>query len=143
MRMINLVGATSVTDPSTGTVYDAGPDGVFDLPHAFAMELATRHAGHWRVESEHEAAQSAARKAELRNPRVLTDVVADLRIRLTKAEARIEELGAQLAEVAARLAGVIAPTEGTQDEGAEHGDARPARARKATAKKTAAKPPAE
>jgi len=98
MRMINLVGATSVTDPTTGTVYKAGPDGVFDLPHAYATELATRHAGHWRVESEYEAAQSAARKAELRNPQVLTGVVADLRERLERAEARIEALEARGAE---------------------------------------------
>lgn len=100
MRMINLVGATSVTDPETGTVHDAGPDGVFDLPHAFAMHLAAKHAGHWRVESEHEAANAAAKVAQLRNPNVLTATVAKLQGDLDAAVKRIEALEAAAAKPA-------------------------------------------
>lgn len=100
MRMINLVGASNVTDPETGASYDAGPDGAFDLPHGYAMHLASKHAGHWRVESEHDAAAATAKVATLRNPNVLPGVVATLRDDLDAALLRIEALEAAAAKPA-------------------------------------------
>lgn len=92
MRLINLTNATSVTDPASGEQFEAGPDGVFDLPHGFATELAERHASQWRLESAHEAQVAAAKVNELRSPHVLPGVVAELRDRLERAEARLDAL---------------------------------------------------
>ena len=105
MRMISLTNASSVVEPDTGEQYDAGPDGVFDLPHPFAMHLADKHAGHWRVESEHEAALTAAKVTTLRNPNVLPGVVATLRDDLDGALARIEALEAAAAKPARSRSG--------------------------------------
>ena len=102
MRLINLTNASSVTDPGTGEQYEVGPDGVFDLPHSFATELAEKHASQWRLESAHEAQVAAAKVNELRSPHVLPGVVAEMRDRLTAAEARLDALEA--AKPAARTA---------------------------------------
>lgn len=104
MRLINLANASSVTDPSSGEQYEVGADGVFDLPHGFATELATRHASQWRIESVHEAQVAAAKVNELRSPHVLPGVVAELRDRLEKAEARLDALEQATAKPAARTA---------------------------------------
>lgn len=161
MRVISLTNASSVVEPGTGTVHDAGPDGVFDLPHAFAVELVTRHASQWRGESEHEAAAAAARLSELRNPRVLSGTVADHGGRLARAEARIEELSGTVADLTARIAAFDTPAGAEQgDAGDSAGDAtdedpqnedtgqadteaKPPRSRKTAAKNTAAKSPPE
>lgn len=92
MRVISLTNASSVYDPGTNKTVEAGPDGVFDLSHEFAAELAAKHASQWRLESAHEAAQAAAKVEALRSPHVLPGVVADLRDRLEKAEARLDTL---------------------------------------------------
>lgn len=92
MRLISLTNASSVVDPDTGEQYEAGPDGVFDLPHRFATQLAERHASQWRLESAHEAQVAAAKVNELRSPHVLPGVVAKLRDDLGAALARIEAL---------------------------------------------------
>lgn len=115
MRMISLTNASSVVEPETGKQYDAGPDGVFDLPHPFAMHLAEKHAGHWRVESEHEAALAAAKVAQLRNPNVLTATVAKLRDDLEAALARIDALEA----AAAKPARTRSPAKPKADDPAE------------------------
>ena len=92
MRVISLTNASSVVDPADGQTYYAGPDGVFDLPHEFAAELAAKHASQWRLESAHEAAQAAAKLEALRSPHVLPGVVAKLREDLDAALGRIEAL---------------------------------------------------
>lgn len=115
MRMISLTNATSVVDPETGAGYDAGPDGVFDLPHPLAMHLAEKHAGHWRVESEHEAAAAAAKVARLRNPNVLPGEVAKLRDDLDAALARIDALET----AAAKPARTRSPAKPKADDPAE------------------------
>lgn len=43
MRLYSRTGATAITDPATGTVYEPGPDGGFDLPEEFA---AAQHRFH-------------------------------------------------------------------------------------------------
>ena len=92
MRVISLSGASAVTDQDSGIEHEAGPDGVFELPEPFAVHLTTKHASLWRAESQHEASIAAAKLDELRNPHVLPGVVAELRDRLEKAEARIAAL---------------------------------------------------
>ena len=92
MQVINTVGADSVQDHQ-GNVHKAGPDGVFTtLPLEFARELVTRHAAHWREASAHEAALHQAQVEQLRNPHILPGVVAELRDRLERAEARLDAL---------------------------------------------------
>lgn len=140
MNVINLVGSTSVKNPRTDTVHDAGPDGVFrDIPLDFAHELVTRHAAHWREETAHEAAQHTAALEQLRDPRVLPGVVADLRGRVESAEARLEALEAHIAaeaEIEDELAGDGESVVESNNPPVE----KPAPAKKAAAKKTAAKP---
>lgn len=105
MRVISLTGASEVTDPATGQMYKAGPDGVFELPESYGHELATRHASVFRRESEHEAALRAAKVEELSNPHILPAVVAELRERLDAAEARIEALEKPAKPARARQSG--------------------------------------
>lgn len=97
MRVISLTGATGVPDPDTGKPYEPGADGVFELPEPFGLYLTTKHASVWRGEAAHQAAQRAALVEELRNPNVLSTVVADLRF-------QVEQLTAQVAEHEAKLA---------------------------------------
>lgn len=99
MRVISLTNATSVPGPD-GKPIPAGADGVFDLPHDFALHLTTKHASHWRAESEHEAAIAEAKLDELRNPNVVPGVLAKLVERADKVEARLDALEAAAAKPA-------------------------------------------
>lgn len=150
MHVISLAGTTSVKNPRTEQVHEAGPDGVFrDIPLDFAHELVTRHASHWRELSAHEAAKNIAALEELRNPHQLPKAVAELRGRADGFESRIAALEAHIGrEHSHEFDGLLATVQG--DYVAEHGAAaepvpaeKPTRARKtAAAKTTAGKRPA-
>lgn len=140
MHVINLAGASSVKNPRTEVVHEAGSDGVFrDIPLDFAHELVTRHASHWREESAHEAAQHAAAVEELRNPHVLPKAVADLRGRADTFEARIAALEAHIGREALGFSEEpdATSTDAVSDT-AEPGAEKPAPARKTAAAKTTA-----
>jgi hypothetical protein len=108
MRVISLTNATSVPGPD-GKPIDAGPDGVFDLPHEFAVHLTTKHASQWRGESEHEATLHTARLEEMRNPHLVAPTLVDHTNRIQALEAKVEAL----------LEG-----RGAEDPAAESGDRR-------------------
>jgi hypothetical protein len=173
MRVISLTGASGVTDPETSTEYEAGGDGVFELPEPFGQYLATKHASMWCGEAQYKAAQRAALVEELRNPNVLSTVVAELRERVVDLETQVAAHESRLSAKPSRTgkgsakatdAAEPAPAPETVDGGdpgetPDPGDgvvdasdtagepvpeAKPAQARKTAAKKTAApKPPAE
>lgn len=96
MRILHLAGATSVSDPVHGTA-EAGPDGVFDLPHPFAEHLLKTAAGTWRGEAEHIAELARTELESLRDPRVATQVLAELRERVASLEATVAHLTERLA----------------------------------------------
>lgn len=93
MRVINKTGATDVEfPPSSGNLYEAGEDGVFEFPEHVAKELTKKHAAHWVPESAQLGTQRRDRAAKLRNPRVAADTISRL-------EQRVETLEAQVAEL--------------------------------------------
>ncbi len=169
MRVISLTGATSVTDPETNEGHEASADGVFDLPEPYGLHLTTKHASLWRGEAQHKAAQRAALVEELRNPNVLSTVVAELRERVVDLEAQVAAHEAKLAkprktpavkpkdadaELEAQLEAdaeegangeTAAPVEDTLEaptaDSEADGEPKPARAHKATAAKRAAHKP--
>lgn len=104
MRILHLGGATSVADPVHGTA-EAGPDGVFDLPHPFAEHLLKSAAGTWRGEAEHVAWLARNELEELRDPKVALRVLSDLRARVTSLEATVAGLQAPAAPDASVAAG--------------------------------------
>jgi hypothetical protein len=101
MRMVNLAGSTSTSDPVYGTA-EAGPDGVFELPHEFAQHLLAHHRAHWQAEDALFAERSFQEIQDLHNPHTLLSVVAGLR-------ADVADLKARLAEIDGTPA--LAPTE--------------------------------
>lgn len=127
MRVISLTSATSVPDQATGESFDAGPDGVFDLPHEFALYLTTKHASQWRSEGEHESALRSARLEELRNPHLVAPTLLEHAGRIEQLEAKVEALLARRDSAA------------DEQRAAETGDATPAE----TAQPRAAPQPAE
>jgi hypothetical protein len=117
MRVISLTGATSVPDPAAGTEHEPGADGVFDLPEPFGLYLTTKHASMWRGEAQHKAAQRAALVEELRNPNVLSSVVADLRERVVDLEAQVAAHEARLSAKSARSgSGLVKSAAKTSDD---------------------------
>jgi hypothetical protein len=96
MRILHLAGATSVSDPVHGEA-QAGPDGVFDLPHPFAEHLLTTAAGTWRGEAEHISLLARNALEELRDPRVALRVLSDLRERVASLETTVADLTGRLA----------------------------------------------
>jgi len=77
-------------------------DGVFNLPEPFGLELTTKHASMWQGEGARQAAQRSALIEELRNPTVLSTVVADLRDQVAKLTAQIADHEVRLTSKAAR-----------------------------------------
>lgn len=69
MRVIHLMGANTFTDPATSTTWEAGDDGVFDLPEHVGAHYVTKHAGMFRRESDHEALLAAKKAEVLVDPR--------------------------------------------------------------------------
>ena len=89
MRVIHLAGATSFTDPDTGTTYEAGPDGVFELPEHVGTHYVTKHAGMFRRESDHEALIAAKKAEALNNPHNTAPTLKALLDRVTALESKI------------------------------------------------------
>jgi hypothetical protein len=89
MRVIHLMGATTFTDHDSGMSYQAGPDGVFDLPEHVGTFYATRHAGMFRRESDHEALLAAAKTETLRDPHNTPGTLQALLERVTAQEATV------------------------------------------------------
>jgi len=98
MRVVNLTNADSVRHPDTGDVYEAGEDGVFDLPEPFATHLVRKHASQWRSESEQEAQLQREKVARLKSPHEAAAVMADLVDRVEALEATVKQLTAATAE---------------------------------------------
>lgn len=99
MRVINKTGASSVEfPPSSGNVYEAGGDGVFEFPEHVAKELTKKHAAHWVPESAQLGTQRRDRAAKLRNPRVAADTISRLEQRVETLEAQVEELTSFIVE---------------------------------------------
>lgn len=133
MRILHLGGATSVADPVHGTA-EAGPDGVFDLPHPFAEHLLKSAAGTWRGEAEHVAWLARNELEELRDPKVALRVLSDLRARVTSLEATVAGLQAGGAPDAPAADGTAEqPTEpGTQTPATSEPELTPAQKAAAT-----------
>lgn len=89
MRVIHLMGADSFADPETSTTYEAGPDGVFDLPEHVGAHYVTRHAGMFRRESDHEAMLAAAKAETLANPQNTAPTLKALLERVTALEDKV------------------------------------------------------
>lgn len=89
MRVIHLMGADSFADPETSTTYEAGPDGVFDLPEHVGANYVTRHAGMFRRESDHEAMLAAAKAETLANPQNTAPTLKALLERVTALEDKV------------------------------------------------------
>lgn len=89
MRVIHLAGAASFTDPETGTTYEAGPDGVFELPEHVGTHYVTRHAGMFRRESDHEALIAAKKAEALNNPHNTVPTLKALLERVTALEGKV------------------------------------------------------
>lgn len=91
MRVIHLMGASTFTDPDSGMSYQAGPDGVFDLPEHVGTLYVTRHAGMFRRESDHEAMIAAAKTETLSDPRRHPATLQALLERVTAVEAKLAQ----------------------------------------------------
>lgn len=89
MRVIHLMGAASFTDPGTSTTYEAGPDGVFDLPEHVGAHYTTKHAGMFRRESDHEALIAAKKAEQLANPHNTAPTLKALLERVTALEGKV------------------------------------------------------
>lgn len=89
MRVIHLAGAASFTDPETGTSYEAGPDGVFELPEHVGTHYVTKHAGMFRRESDHEALIAAKKAEALNNPHNTAPTLKALLERVTTLEGKV------------------------------------------------------
>lgn len=93
MRVISKTNASEVEyPPSSGNVYQPGPDGVFEMPEHVGREITKKHASQWAREEALAGTQRRDRAAKLRNPRVAADVISRL-------EQRVETLEAQVAEL--------------------------------------------
>lgn len=89
MRVIHLMGADSFTDPDTGTTWEAGDDGVFELPEHVGAHYVTRHAGMFRRESDHEALLAAKKAEALSNPSNTAPTLKALLERVTALEGKV------------------------------------------------------
>lgn len=171
MRVVSLTNADSVRHPDTGDVYEAGDDGVFDLPEPFATHLVRKHASHWRSESEQEAQQQRERIARLKSPHEAASVMADLVDRVEALETvieqppapadaataadmtgRVETLEATVEQLTAMVKDLMATVEDLVAAPAKAGDAtetadgrepEPKRGTRGRTRKTADKPPAK
>lgn len=95
MRLVNILGASSVQHPEHGTA-EAGPDGVFELPEAFGHSLLV-HAAQWRTEAAHVAEAARKRLEELADPKRAAEV-------LDFVHGRVAEQATQIADLTDRLA---------------------------------------
>lgn len=160
MRVIHLMGANSFTDPETSTTYEAGDDGVFELPEHVGAHYITKHAGMFRRESDHEAL-IAARKAEaLANPTNTAPTLKALLERVTALEDKVaawdeffgpdappappastpEDTGKPAEESEAAKAAPAEEPDGTEDESDDESEpAEDAPLRKPSPRKTTAK----
>jgi outer membrane murein-binding lipoprotein Lpp len=107
MRVISLTGAESYKHPVTGETFESGPDGVFDLPQEYGLELTRKHAAQWRSEVAQQAADRRKNLAKLRNPTEVASTVTTLIARVDALEAQAREHRAQIEDL--KAAGAKAP----------------------------------
>lgn len=98
MRLVSLTGSAAVSHPVHGDA-EAGPDGVFDVPHEFAADLLKLRA-HWRTEHDHLASLAREAVQKLQDPKHAARVLADVQSRVEALEAENAELRAKVAELA-------------------------------------------
>lgn len=89
MRVIHLMGADTFTDPDTGTTWEAGDDGVFELPEHVGAHYVAKHAGMFRRESDHEALLAAKKAEALSNPSNTAPTLKALLERVTALEGKV------------------------------------------------------
>lgn len=84
MRVVSIDGATVINHQDTE--YQAGRDGVFELPTHVANELLAFPG--WQIEHEYLKAQAAAEQEARTEPDVIADRIAALEARLDALEAK-------------------------------------------------------